>query len=164
MNAAEVLRAARAAGVKLGVEGNDLLLEASTPPPPAVFNLLTLHKAAVVELLRPKTRELSTEDWLALFDERAGRFEFDNGLSRTDADHCAFEACVVEWLNRNPAPSPAGRCEWCRKPEASGAIVLPFGVEPKTHTWLHAECWPAWHQRRQAQATAALREMGIYGK
>jgi hypothetical protein len=68
-----------------------------------------------------------------------------------------FEARVVEWLNQHPAPSAPGRCAWCGKPEAPGAVVLPFGSEPETHAWLHAECWPAWHQARRADAIEALR-------
>ncbi len=35
------------------------------------------------------------------------------------------------------------------------------GPEPGTHAWLHAECWPPWHQARRADAIAALRAMGI---
>ena len=35
-------------------------------------------------------------------------------------------------------------------------MVVPFGTEPATHTWLHAECWPAWHLARRAEAIAAL--------
>jgi hypothetical protein len=31
---------------------------------------------------------------------------------------------------------------------AISAVVLPFGTEPETHAWLHAACWPAWHQAR----------------
>jgi hypothetical protein len=35
----------------------------------------------------------------------AGRFEFDAGMPRPEAEAQAFEACIVEWLNRNPTPS-----------------------------------------------------------
>ena len=114
MSAAEALRAARASGVRLTVDGEGLVLEAPTPPPPAVLDLLSRHKAEVVALLRARG--------------------------------------VVEWLDQHPAPSPPGRCAWCGRPEARGAVVLPFGTEP--HTWLHTECWPAWHQERMAAALA----------
>jgi hypothetical protein len=72
-----------------------------------------------------------------------------------------LEASIVEWLNNHPAPSTPGRCAWCGKLESPSAVVLPFGIEPGTHAWLHAECWPAWHQARRADAGAALRAMGI---
>jgi hypothetical protein len=40
MSAAAVLRAARAAGVKLAIDGNDLLLDAATMPPASVVDAL----------------------------------------------------------------------------------------------------------------------------
>jgi hypothetical protein len=53
---------------------------------------------------------------------------------------------LIHWLNEHPAPSRIGECVWCGKPESRDGTVLPFGTEPGTHTWLHAECWLAWHQ------------------
>jgi hypothetical protein len=35
-------------------------------------------------------------------------------------------------------------------------VVVPFGVTPGTHAWFHAECWPAWHERRRGEAKRAL--------
>jgi hypothetical protein len=102
----------------------------------------------------------SAEDWRARFDERAGFLEHDGGLLRNQAELQAFEHCIVEWLNANPCSSPAGRCTWCGKPETPGAMVLPFGVGER-HAWIHAECWPAWHQSRRAEAAIALRSMDI---
>ena len=101
------------------------------------------------------------EDWQARFDERAGFLEHDDGLSRAEAEVQAFECCIVEWLNRNPSFSLARRCAWCGKPETPSAVVVPFGTELGTHAWLHAGCWPAWHQRRRGDAVLALRGMGI---
>jgi hypothetical protein len=100
------------------------------------------------------------EDWRARFDERAGFLEHDGGWSRVEAEVQAFESCLVEWLNRNPSSSPAGRCAWCGKPETPSAMVLPFGAG-EHHEWLHAECWAAWYQRRREEAVLALRGMGI---
>jgi hypothetical protein len=100
------------------------------------------------------------EDWRAHFDERAGFLEHDCGLLRVQAEVQAFESCLVEWLNRNPSSSPAGRCAWCGKPETPGAMVLPFGAS-EHHAWLHGDCWRAWRQSRRAEATKALRTMGI---
>src|SRR5215216_6522493 len=54
MNAAEDLERARAAGVRVDVDGHDLVLEASAPPPPAVLKELAHHKVAIVALLRSK--------------------------------------------------------------------------------------------------------------
>ncbi len=67
------------------------------------------------------------------------------------------EASIVKWLNDHPAPSEPERCAWCYKPHSPSAVVIPFGNEPEGHTWLHVECWPAWHQARRAKAAEALR-------
>ena len=72
-----------------------------------------------------------------------------------------FEANIVDWLDQHPAPSPPGRCARCGRPGSLNAVVLPFGTEPGTHTWLHAECWPGWHRARRAEAIAALQAMSI---
>ena len=78
-----------------------------------------------------------------------------------NAETMALECCVVEWLNQHPAASAPGRCAWCGNAESPGAVVLPFGTEPGTHTWLHAECWSGWHRARKTDAIAALGAMGI---
>jgi len=85
----------------------------------------------------------------------------NNGRSLVEAETLALSCCVTEWLNQHPSPSPSGRCAWCGKGESPGAALLPFGIEPGAHAWLHAECWPVWHQARQADAIAALATMGI---
>jgi hypothetical protein len=66
------------------------------------------------------------------------------------------ESEIVRWLDLHPAPSPPGRCAWCRESDRSDAVVLPFGTVPGTHTWLHARCWSAWHAARRATAAAAI--------
>jgi hypothetical protein len=111
MSAVEALKAARAAGVRVGIDGDALTLEASEAPSPGVLGLLSRHKAGIVALLRPANDGWSTEDWLAFYDERAGIAEFDGRPSRDQAEARAVACCVAEWLNRNPARSPPGRCD-----------------------------------------------------
>ena len=89
MSAAEALKAARAAGIKLGIDGDHLVLEAAVPPPPAVIDLLSSHKAAIMALLSPAEDGWLTEDRRALFAERAAIIEFDAGASRTWAEALA---------------------------------------------------------------------------
>ena len=55
MNAAEVLEAARAAGIQIKID-DDLLPKASAPPPPGVLDGLSRHKARILMLLRPGKR------------------------------------------------------------------------------------------------------------
>jgi hypothetical protein len=100
MNAVQVLKAARAAGVGVAIDGDKLVLRAATPPPPAVIDLLSRYKAEIVALLRPADDGWSVEDWHVFFDERAGIAEFDGGLPRAEAEAQAFACCVGEWLNQ----------------------------------------------------------------
>ncbi len=112
MSAAEALKAARAAGIELGIDGDDLVLEASAPPPAAVLDLLSRHKAGIVALLRPAR---------TAGRPRTGRPSSTSGpaspssmaVCRAEAEARAFACCVAEWLNRNPVRSPPGRCLGC---------------------------------------------------
>ena len=66
------------------------------------------------------------------FNERAGILEYDNGLSRTDAEAVAFQDCVGELLNHNPT-SHAG----CSTDEAWRAAAIAAlnaaGAAPSCH-------------------------------
>ncbi|MGY8663134.1 hypothetical protein Q3C01_12290 [Bradyrhizobium sp. UFLA05-109] len=156
MTAVEALTVARAAGVKLALDGDDLVASAAAAPPDAVINALSRHKAEIVDLLRPGPDSWSIADWSVFFDERAGVAEFDGGLSRSSAEARAFECCVVEWLNRSPIRSSPGRCVACGSSEDSLDKVLPYGTDPAGHAWLHSRCWEAWHANRKAKAIAFL--------
>jgi hypothetical protein len=161
MSAAEALRAAQAAGIMVTLDGESLLLEAVAEPPQSVLDALARHKRAILDLLRPGQCGWMPEHWQAHLDRHLGIATERGGRTHSEAASWAFACCVVEWLNQHPAPSPPGRCAWCSKSETPSAVVLPFGTEPGTHAWLHAECWPDWHKARQADAIAALAAMGI---
>ena len=96
-------------------------------------------------------------------DDRRGEKDLTAPQQSKDRNfrHRAFEDFVIQWLNQHPAPSVPGHCAWCGSPETMGARVVPFGSEPWTHTWLHPECWSAWHRARRIEATRALEAMGI---
>ena len=161
MSAAQALKAARAAGIELDVDGDDLLWASPKQPPTAVLDLLACHKAGIVRLLRSGDDEWSAEDWQAFFDERAGIAEHDGGLSRGEAEALAFDHCVMEWLMRHPVRSNPSACLRCGRAEDERAFVLPFGTEASGHAWLHSDCWPAWHAARKTEAAAALSAMGV---
>jgi hypothetical protein len=161
MSAAEALRAAHAAGITVMLDGESLVLEANAEPPRAVLVALSRYKLPILDLLRPGRDGWTAEHWRAYFDKRRGIAAPNNGPPPAKADALALACCVIEWLNQHPAPSQPGRCAWCRRPESPGAVVLPFGTEPGTHAWLHAECWPGWHEARRADAIAALHVMDI---
>jgi hypothetical protein len=48
MSTVEALQAARAAGISVRIDGDGLVLEASAPPPCAVLDLLSRHKAGLL--------------------------------------------------------------------------------------------------------------------
>jgi len=154
MTVHQVLNAARAAGVTVKLDGEDLVLSAAAAPPRAVISAIARHKAKIVELLRPDS--WSASDWLVFFDERAGIAEFDGGLERSAAETRALECCVVEWLNRNPVSSPPGRCLHCDGSEGTLDELVPFGTEETGHAWLHSRCWAVWHRSRKEMAAAVL--------
>jgi hypothetical protein len=86
--------------------------------------------------------------------------EHGRNSSLHQAKDQVFGSLIVEWLNQHSGRSVPGRCACCGRPDSPSAVVVPFGTEPGTHTWLHAECWPAWHEARRADAIAALRATG----
>jgi hypothetical protein len=160
MSAVDALKAARAAGVELAIDGDDLALKAASAPPAAVLDALSRHKAQIVALLRPAEDGWSAEDWQVFFDERAGIID-DGGLPRAEAEAQAFACCVVEWLNRNPERSPAGCCLGCGDREYAHDPLLPYGVEPAGHVWPHSRCGPPGTRPRKAKAVSALAALGI---
>ncbi len=145
MSAIEALKAAREAGVTICADGNDLLLHAPVSPTASVINLLARHKAALVELLRPRGGGWSSYDWREYFEER---------LAIAESRRIAWESCIARWRDLNPSSSDPSRCAWCGEPDEPGNIV-PFGIDP--YAWLHDHCWPDWDRARQAEAEAALR-------
>src|SRR5215217_189021 len=108
MSAAAALKQARAAGVAIVPNGEDLMLTAPAPPPASVISALARHKSEALALLRPGTCGWSAEEWLTFFEERAGIAESQAKLPRGEAEARAFACCVAEWLNRNFVRSPPG--------------------------------------------------------
>ena len=161
MSAHQALKAAQAVGIKIELDGEDVLLEASTPPPAAVLDALRHHKDGIIALLRPGTDGWSAEDWQVYFDERAGIVEFGGGLPRPEAEARAFSCCVSEWMNRNPVTSPPDRCLACGGGDNANDPLLSFGTETHGHAWLHSRCWKGWYEGRQAEAVVSLVNMGI---
>jgi hypothetical protein len=161
MSAFQALKEARDAGVRIVIDGDAIALGADAAPPATVLDLLSLHKAGVVALLRIGSDGWSGEDWRALFDERAGVAEFDGGLPRVSAETRAFAYCVAEWLNRNPVRSLPGRCLGCGGNERARDKLLPFGTEQAGHAWLHSRCWEEWRAKRKSEAIAALSTFGF---
>ena len=100
------LKTARALGIRVRLDGDDLELEASLPPPSTVLDLLSRHKTDILRLLRPANDGWSPEDWQFFFDERASIAEFDGGMPRAEA-----ESTRVRLLrDRMAQPQPHAVC------------------------------------------------------
>jgi hypothetical protein len=67
---------------------------------------------------------------------------------------------IVEWLNAHPVSSDPNRCCWCGGAERAHDVLLPFGVSPSGHAWLHSRCWRTWYEHRKVQAADALLAVG----
>jgi hypothetical protein len=68
VKAAEIIKEATAAGVRIAIEGDGLLLEATTAPPKAMIALITQHKAEIINQLRAgpaglRKRKLAGSIW-----------------------------------------------------------------------------------------------------
>ena len=145
MSAVQALKRRAIAGVRIGVDGDALTLEADAAPPPHVLDLLSRHKAEVIALLRTGRDGWSGEDWRAFFDERAGIAEFDGGLAAR--------------TKPRPAPSPAAspngstaiRC--ARRPAAASAAAKPTCPRPAA----------AVRQPRRPAMPGCIRAAGVPG-
>jgi hypothetical protein len=96
MSATKALQSARDCGVVVKVGGGDLLLAASIEPPANVVEDLVRNKREIIEILTPKDSGPTAEDWLTLFDERAGIAEFDGAQPRELAELQAIGSCVLD--------------------------------------------------------------------
>jgi hypothetical protein len=92
VSAAEAIAAAHAAGIRLGVDGDALTLEAAAEPPPGVLALLKAHKEEVIALLTSRKEALlGPLPAISDFEERASILEFDAGLDRDGANRAAAQ-------------------------------------------------------------------------
>ena len=103
MSAAEAIEAARAAGIHIAIDGDDLVLEASATPSPVVLDLLSRNKAHVVAMLR---RQKPVNEF---GPSRSLKFqpghEVDPGGVSPGSWHAEALRCrIVAVLDRLPAP------------------------------------------------------------
>ena len=157
-----VIERARAAGVSLRVEDRTLRLAAAAAPEPGLLALLEAHAPEIVAWLRPAADGWAAADWRRFFEERVAVGEYA-GLARPEAEACAYQACVYDWLHANPVTtSPdAGRCSWCFGAERAHDQFVALGIVGAGQAWVHRGCSPAWAGGRRAEAGRALEAFGI---
>ena len=160
MSAAAAIRLARENGIRLGISGDELILDATTKPPNEVIETIRNHKADIVALLSVSGLAWDSEDWLAFYGERAGIGEFDAGLARDRAENMAFEQCVLHYLALNKPPAgESGCCLHCGQP--AGPDSIPTTCATELPGFIHLQCNDEWGKGRREQAVATLANFGI---
>jgi len=170
MSAYHALDAARAAGFEVQLDGRNLAVSGIGELPTDIGDNLRRHKhsirAALQQPLVPRAPlqpilPWDATDWRAFYDERAAIAEFDQGLSRVEAEVLAYEHCFGEWLGQNPVYSPSDRCLRCADTARASDVLLPVGIAGAGEVWLHRACSTAWCTIRYAEAVSGLAAMGI---
>jgi len=116
MTARQALLAAQGAGVRIALDGCDLVLEAAAEPPADVIALLARHKAAVVALLRetsPGSPPASPPVSAGLaFDPATLQAEADQRNARAAREHSTDRFCACGRLASLAWPDGRGREIW----------------------------------------------------
>ncbi len=136
MSAAETVAAARAAGMRLGLDGTDLLIESDCEPPPQILDALRRDKPAILALLR--TRDTSEVSPLAMTNESPSlhgltlavvtRRQRERGECPPHwTEHCECAGCglVLLWPG---SPARVLGCPWCFNRAEGRPIPRPVAV------------------------------------
>jgi hypothetical protein len=164
MNAAEVLDAARGAGLLLAVDGADLVLESSDPPPPAMLELLRAHKAGIITAITaagPVSQEANAAgvDWCGWYEERAALRQFDGGYTRDEAECLAWSEAEDRWHRTHGERVPRDLCAGCRR-RIGEDKALDLADGSRAHL-SDLECLIRHGERWRAAAAKALIALGL---
>jgi hypothetical protein len=142
LSAAEVLALARAAGVRVRADRDDLVLEASAAPPPTVLDLLSRHKAGIMALLRsPAPEPLGTPEPIPALTERKTQAGQRRDFAQATIVPGMLQAALrwpPSWSDPATLPSPGCFCSCCR-----GQTWWSEGTAPKG--WRCSVCHPPDH-------------------
>ena len=139
MSAEDALNAARTAGIDVELDGDDLVLEASSRPPPTLIDLLSHHKIEVVALLKSSKDSPFTMALIALsstcpdhVDEQRWRQAIGDGqtfLAQWGA-HAHALGWTADELFGLHAPGTKPRPSYCRlsRYDCTGLVWLLQGL------------------------------------
>jgi hypothetical protein len=157
LNATSIIGRIRTAGGDITLAEEGIRLKVPITLRDEVIAEIKAQKSAIRRALKNETDvPWDADDYRTFHHERADIAEIEGGQTRAQAEASAFDASIVEWLNRHPEPSDAGCCAWCKGQGQSGHCIVPFGADGRGHTWLHVECWVPWQQLRRQMASIAL--------
>ena len=121
MSVAEALKAARAAGIQVGIDGDAIVLEAEHAPPSQVLAMLRAHKPEIIELFARSAARSSGID--------------DHFKSRRLVGALIAEATGARMIrscrsSRGGPRRPSRRLpsDWLAEQEAEARVAL--GIEP----------------------------------
>jgi hypothetical protein len=118
--AARLLETARAAGLSFEVDGDRLVVEIDSEPPPELLAELRAHKPELIAILRP-----APSDNLA---ERAALVEYGAGVPRGWAEGFAA-LCTM------PAPTGFSSERWARIVDAAGVFIDKWASKAAELGW-----------------------------
>ena len=123
MSAVPALRVARAAGIELGLDGDDLLLQAAAPPPASILDLLSANKPAIVALLRRSDpgRTPIDERSVLVVDKAGVPREWTEGYTRL----CAM-----------PPPADIPERDWQAMVDGAGRLLEQWGDKLASLGWI----------------------------
>ena len=128
MSPPEAIAAARAAGVQVAIDGDDLVLEASAPPPDAILDLLTRHKLGIVTLLQP-----GRDRWHAQIEPvDADAIEERAALAADRVPACYLDA----WARLNhQKPAHVSEAQWRIALDDGGRFMDMWGKRAAALGW-----------------------------
>jgi hypothetical protein len=121
MSAAQALMTARAAGIRLGIDGVSIVLEADNPPPPQILDMLRAHKPEIIDALRVERSAIIRYLKEHFESSPPGRCAYCGG-DRDPADPFVVLFCGTDPLSFTPAAIPRG--SRCRNPRRA------LGIDP----------------------------------
>jgi hypothetical protein len=164
MSAAEAFNAAQAAGLSLAVDGADLILKSSGPPPSAVLDLIRIYKTEIVAAITAGNAasqkvDDAVADWRGWYEERAAIRQFEGGHTREEAERLAWSEAEDRWHRANGERVPRDLCAGCRRPIGS-ARALDLIDDNRVHLG-DLNCLIRHGDRWRAVAGQAMKLMGI---
>ena len=123
MSVAEALKAARAAGIQVGIDGNSIVLEAEHAPPAQMLDMLRAHKPEILELLQAERRAVVRHIANHFQSSPPGRCAHCGGDRRAD------DPFVAIFVGKDRADLHAS-CHpaWIAEQEAEARAAL--GIDP----------------------------------
>ena len=164
MSTAEVLEAARGAGLHIALDGADLVLRSSGPPPSAILDLLRAHKAEIIAEIAAagiasQDADDAVVDWRNWYKQRVVIWQFGRRYTRDEAERLAQTEAKDRWHRANGERVPHDLCAGCRRPIGS-AQALDLIDGNRVH-FGDLNCLVRHGNRWRAVAAQALELMGI---